>query len=329
MGLVPEEPPRLRLGVDDRRPDVVGVRERQQLPGRLEEDRGDRRVEGAARTSGPPSRRPGSAPPTASNMTAAKPTAANRAASDTSSPASPAGAPCRRSARRHTDGPAHGCGQTQPPVRSAPTSQSARADSSTILATRGARASTRSFSTPEPSPARNRSASSGRVASIRSPRERTAMSSPPKRGGRLVRGRRASGKTHQARVEDLALPNRRQPGPARQFGRQQAGAHRLTRRVAASQVTGHRQRRDHTGNANLPGHRSESRRVVGRFWVARWSAPAARPAESPAARSPARSRAVRESRRDLAKEVDPSYAARGGEAAPPGGPLEERLRSRC
>ena len=72
--------------------------------------------------------------------------------------------------------------------------------------------------------------------------------------GRLVRGGRAPRVPHQARVEDLSLPSRRQPGPARQFCRQQACAHRLTGRVAAGQVTGHRQRRDHSGETNLPGH---------------------------------------------------------------------------
>ena len=44
--------PRPRLGVDDRGPEVVRARERQQLARRLEEDRGDRRVERAARPAG-------------------------------------------------------------------------------------------------------------------------------------------------------------------------------------------------------------------------------------------------------------------------------------
>ncbi len=43
------------------------------------------------------------------------------------------------------------------------------------------------------------------------------------------------------------------PGPARQLSRQQAGAHRLTQRMAPSEITGHRERRDNTGEANLLG----------------------------------------------------------------------------
>ena len=93
-------------------------------------------------------------------------------------------------------------------VRSAPTSQSARADSSTILGTRGARASTRSLSAPWPSPARNRSASIGPSRVDQIPARADGDVIATERGGRFVRGRRATREAHQTGVEHLALRRR-------------------------------------------------------------------------------------------------------------------------
>ena len=121
-----------------------------------------------------------SIPPNASNMTAANPTAAKRAAGAISSPASPDGAPLpsKRSNAHRTASVTAG-GRPTRFVSSAPTSQSARAPSAAIFAAHGAPASTRSFAEPRPRPMRNGIASAGRVISTRSPRERSATSSPP------------------------------------------------------------------------------------------------------------------------------------------------------
>ena len=52
---------------------------------------------------------------------------------------------------------------------------------------------------------------------------------------------------------------RREQIPPGQFRRQQARAHRLARRVRASQVAHHRQRRDHTRQAGRLPHNGKSR----------------------------------------------------------------------
>ena len=52
-----------------------------------------------------------------------------------------------------------------------------------------------------------------------------------------------------------------EPRPPGQLRRQQARAHRLTRRVPASQITHHRQRRDHTRHADPLPHNPESKDV--------------------------------------------------------------------
>jgi hypothetical protein len=79
-GFVAEQPPRRRLSVDNRRPQIIWARDRQQLCRRVQEDRGDRGIERApptierpsgprprrprqVRTSPPRSRRPRTAPP--------------------------------------------------------------------------------------------------------------------------------------------------------------------------------------------------------------------------------------------------------------------------
>jgi len=54
----------------------------------------------------------------------------------------------------------------------------------------------------------------------------------------------------------LAFPGSRPPG---QLRRQQARAHRLTRRVPTSQIAHHRQRRDHTRHADALPHNHKSK----------------------------------------------------------------------
>jgi hypothetical protein len=90
-----------------------------------------------------------STPPAASNMTAANPTAAKRAASETSSPASPAGEPLPSNrSNAHSTARRTPSGSRICRASAAPTSPSAGADSCTILGTLGARSSTRTFSLP-------------------------------------------------------------------------------------------------------------------------------------------------------------------------------------
>ena len=177
-GLVAERPPRPRLGLDDGRPEVVGVGEVQQLLRRVEVDRGDPRVQRAARPAphhlgrrraaadrvehhggvadGREARRLGDllaraalgralavvALEAVEHRAARRPRAAAAGASRRRRPRSRPARPRRRTARRPT-----------------------------------ARLSIRS----PPRPARNRSASTGRDGSIRSPRARTSTSSPPSR----------------------------------------------------------------------------------------------------------------------------------------------------
>jgi hypothetical protein len=59
-------------------------------------------------------------------------------------------------------------------------------------------------------------------------------------GGDLVRRRRAAGEPHQGAVIDLAPTTLIKSRPPGQLRRQQARAHRLARRVPASQVAHHR-----------------------------------------------------------------------------------------
>jgi hypothetical protein len=69
-------------------------------------------------------------------------------------------------------------------------------------------------------------------------------------GGDLVRRRSAPGEPHQGAVIDLAPTTSIKSRPPGQLRRQQARAHRLARRVPASQIAHHRQRRDHTRHAD-------------------------------------------------------------------------------
>jgi hypothetical protein len=78
-------------------------------------------------------------------------------------------------------------------------------------------------------------------------------------GGDLVRRRGAAGETHQGAVVDLALTTFIEPRPPGQLRRQQARAHRLARRVPSSQVTHHRQCRDHTRHADRLPHKRKSK----------------------------------------------------------------------
>ena len=72
---------------------------------------------------------------------------------------------------------------------------------------------------------------------------------PAEHRGDLMRRRGAAGEPHQRSVIDLDLTSYIQSRPPGQLRRQQARAHRLARRVPASQVTDHRQRRDHARHA--------------------------------------------------------------------------------
>ena len=180
MGIVAEEPPRLRLGVHDRGPDVVRVRDRQQLRRRLEEDRGDRRVEGAARPAGHRLDRQLGAPDGVEH---------DRGEADRGEPRRLrhliAGKPGRRPlAVEAFEGTQHGPA-ARPPAAAAAASGLRRPHSPPGPTPRrswppGGRG-------PAPAASRRRSRArpgtaappAGRVASIRSPRERTAMSSPP------------------------------------------------------------------------------------------------------------------------------------------------------
>ena len=78
-------------------------------------------------------------------------------------------------------------------------------------------------------------------------------------GGDLVRRRGTAGEPHQRPVVHLALTALIEPRPPGQFRRQQARAHRLARRMPASQVAHHRQRRDHARHADRVPHDRKSK----------------------------------------------------------------------
>ena len=90
---------------------------------------------------------------------------------------------------------------------------------------------------------------------------------PAEHRGDLMRRRGAAGEPHQRSVIDLDLTTYIQPRPPGQLRRQQARAHRLTRRVPASQVTHHRQRRDHARHADPLPHKRKSKDQL-MVWVA-------------------------------------------------------------
>ena len=219
---------------------------------RLEEDRGDRRVQGTARPAG--------------DDLGGEIAAADRVEHDGgvadrgvprrlrhSSPARPAGAPfpSNRSKAHSTAG--------RPPRAAAAAGQ---LGAHLAVGPRRLRHEPgdpgRARQHPQLLDARRRgrpgtaSPRAGRVASIRSPRARTAMSSPPN-------ARRSRARSPRSRRSASAWRSRRrpagpsEPGPARQLGRHQARPHRLSRRMAAGQVAGHRQRGDHSGDADRLG----------------------------------------------------------------------------
>ena len=90
---------------------------------------------------------------------------------------------------------------------------------------------------------------------------------PAEHRGDLVRRRGAAGEPHQRSVIDLDLTSYIQPRPPGQLRRQQARAHRLARRVPASQVTDHRQCRDHARHADLLPDKGKSKDQL-MVWVA-------------------------------------------------------------
>jgi hypothetical protein len=74
-----------------------------------------------------------------------------------------------------------------------------------------------------------------------------------------MRRRSTASKPHQGPVVDLALLALTETRPPGQFRRQQTCAHRLTRRMAASQVAHHRQRRDHARDTSRFTHNRKSK----------------------------------------------------------------------
>jgi hypothetical protein len=77
--------------------------------------------------------------------------------------------------------------------------------------------------------------------------------------GDLVRRRRAAGEPHQRAVVHLTPTTLIESCPPGQLRRQQARAHRLARRMPASQVAHPRQRRDHTRHADPLPHDPKSK----------------------------------------------------------------------
>ena len=97
----------------------------------------------------------------------------------------------------------------------------------------------------------------GRVDQVASRPHRDIVAAERRRY--LVRRRRAANEPQQRPVVDLPLPQQIEPRPPGQLGREQARAHRLAGRMAASEVAGHRQRGDHPAHPHQFTHGRKSK----------------------------------------------------------------------
>ena len=150
-------------------------------------------------------------------------------------------------------------GNRSRPAKPAPTSQSARAPSAFSLATPPGPPSARNWSALTPRPPRNRCARlprHSRIDQVACRPHRDIITAERRRY--LVRRRRAPDEPQQRPVINLALPDEIETGPPGQLGREQARAHRLAGRMTASQVTRHRQRRDHAAHPHQITHSRKS-----------------------------------------------------------------------
>ena len=165
----------------------------------------------------------------------------------------------RRSAR--TRRARHDCtasGSRSRRVRSAPTSQSARAPSRDEL--RHARRATQdpqaAGAVPKAGEQPHRLGRPGRVDQVAARPHDDVIAA---KGGRdLVRRRGAAGEAQQRRVVNVAPSGFGEPRPPRELACKQAGPHRLARRVPASQVARHRQRRHDPTDAGRLAHERDS-----------------------------------------------------------------------
>jgi hypothetical protein len=254
VALVPEPSTWGRFTAHDAGPDIVGAGQPQQLARSLQEDRRDRRVEGTARPAGDGR---------AGHRGAADRVEHRRRKADRGEPRRRADvltgqARWRPSTveafERAQNGVTYGLGQPQPLREIGPdltVGPSRLSDNSGHPWTLGQDPQLVG-AVAQPGQEPDRFHRPSRVDQIPACANNHVIAA--ERGGRFVRGRRATREAHQTGVEHLALRPGAVPCSACQFGRQQARAHRFTRRMPSSQITGHGQCRDHTGEANLAGH---------------------------------------------------------------------------
>ena len=195
-----------RLGVDDGRPQVVRARDRQQLGRRVREDRGDRRVERAARPAGHRlGRDVGAADGVEHDRREADRREPRRLGDLLAGPARP-GRRDRRSVRSVQDGPAHGLRQPQPAGQvGADLAVRARPLGHQPADAGRRRPASAAASAPSPRPGQEpqRLARLGRVDQVTAGADDDVVAA--ERGGDLVRRRGAAGEAQQRRVVDLAL----------------------------------------------------------------------------------------------------------------------------
>ena len=254
-GFVTEHAPRLRLGPGNRRLQIIRARDPQQLSRRVQEDRRDRRIK---RAPGPPGDRPGRGHAARDSIEHHRrvPTAANRAASATSSPARPAWhAAAIEALEGVQNGAAHRLRQPQAP-RQDRAHLAVRACSLSLQPchTLSAAQDPQAFSIHAKARKElHRLCRHRRVDQVAAGPDDDVITAECR--GDLMRRRRAPGEPQQRPVVDLALANPIQPRPPGKLGREQARAHRLTRRMPASRIARHRQRRDHAADPHQLTHR--------------------------------------------------------------------------
>ena len=247
-----------RLGIDDRRPQVVRVRKLQQLRRRLLEDRRDRRIERAARPAGDRLGR---------GVAAADRVEHHGRVADGRKPRR-LGNVGARPARGHAapvealepveHGPADSVGQPQPAGEvGADLAVGARALGDELGHGRGAAQDPQAAgAVAEAREQPHRLRRPGRVDQVAARPDNDVVAA--ERRGELVRRRGTAGEPQERRVVDVAPAGLAEPRPPRELGREQARSHRLARRMSASQVTRHRQRRDDTTDAGGLAHERDS-----------------------------------------------------------------------
>ena len=124
----------------------------------------------------------------------------------------------------------------------------------------------------------------------------------------LVRRRGAANEPLQRPVVDLSLAQEVEPGPSAQLSREQAYAHRLAGRMTASQVAGHRQRRDYPAHPHQFTHGGKSK-TLAQVRRAEYT-----PCPAPAISRPCRRRACRysQAKRRRARRRRPSLRGPAG-----------------